>query len=154
MSRKKKQMAVERETTYIPSHTVKLEENYMSEVNSSKLLTSLAHKHYEPMILRRYVTNWGVPVFIGLICGDDLSNLDELIGEYQNEYPMPENLQEIRNWVGRLSDFICKSYNRVESVAVVLYADKVAISSLYGDFMNHPMCRQELYSLLNWMSTV
>jgi hypothetical protein len=152
MGRKKKRTDSISSSIYNPS--IKLEEDYMNAVTSSKLLTSLAHKHYEPLILRRYVTKWGVPVFIGLICGDDLSNLDELIDVYQSEYSMPENLQGIRNWVGRLSDFICKSYNRVEAVAVVLYADKVAVSSLYGDFMNHPMCRQELYSLLNWMSTV
>ena len=131
-----------------------LEENYKKEQEQMGVHTSLVHKHYEPMIVRRFVTKWGVPLFVGLICGDNLDDLDELLKWYQERYWMPESIQGIRDWVGRLGEIIAKYYDKVEGVAVILYADKMAVSSLYGDFMNHMGCREELYSLLNWMNGV
>ncbi len=134
--------------------TLKLEEEYREEQKKSGVLTSLGHKHWEPLVVRRFVTKWGCPLFIGLICGDDISDLDEVLDWYQSQFRLPENIQEVRNWVGRLTEILSKIYNSLEGVGVVLYADKMTVSSLLGDFMNCYMCRQEFYYLLNFMCHV
>ncbi len=131
-----------------------LEEGYREEQEERGVYTSLAHKHYEPLIVRRFVTRWGVPMFVALICGDDLSDLDGVLLWYQEKFEMSEDIQGVRDWVGRLGEILAKYYSKVEGVAVVLYADKMAVSSLYGDFMNHMGCRNELYMILNWMNGV
>lgn len=131
-----------------------LEEGYMEEVEKSGVHTSLAHKNYEPLIIRRYTTPWGVPLFIGIISGDDLSDLDKVVKWYFKNYKLPEDIQGMRNWVGRLSEIIARYYERIEGIAITLYADKMAVSSLMGDFMHHDSCRSEYYFLLNFMTRV
>ncbi len=117
--------------------------------------TSLINKNYEPLILRRYVhRSTAMVYFVGMICGDDLSKLDDVVLKFEEMYDAGKNLQELRNWTGALSEEIAKNFKKVEAIAVIAYADKCAISSLFGDFMNHAMCRNELYSLLNWMNGV
>lgn len=117
--------------------------------------TSLVNKNYEPMILRRYVHRKTAMVyFVGMICGDTLEKLDDVVLGFEETYDVGKNLQDVRNWTGALSEEICNNFKKVEAVAVIAYADKCAISSLFGDFMNHAMCRNELYSLLNWMNGV
>lgn len=121
-----------------------------------KLKNTLGDKHFEPLVVRRCIHKKnGVLYFVALICGDNLDKLDELLLEYETTYELsPESLQSQRNWVGNLSEKIINAFDKVEGCAVILYTDKVAISSLWGDFMSHMGCRNELYQIINWMNGV
>lgn len=122
------------------------------------LNTNLISKQYSPLIVRKYNIASGWPVYIGLICDYDLSELDLVVNKYSEEAEvlgyLDNNIQKVRNYAGFLTDSIQKFYNSkkincVEGVAVFMYVDKCAISSLYGDFMNHTACRQEFYFIIN-----
>lgn len=116
---------------------------------------TLGNKHYEPLIVRRCVhSKAGVTYFVAMICGDDLDKLDEILLDYEEYTDFPLTLQGQRDWVGRLAEKLLHEFRQVEGVAVILYSDKVVVSSLCGDFMNHMGCRQELYSILNFMNGV
>jgi len=155
---------------YLLSHQLEyIEQKIKKEsVMEPKVATKLLGKEHSPMIIRK-TNKFGFPLFVSLICDADLSNLDEIImvsisnaiherfnGEEEKVYENPQNL---RNLVGEISERIKKNYEKVkegcvEGIAVILYADKCFISSLWGDFMNHGMCREELYFALNFMTGV
>lgn len=124
------------------------------------LNTNLISKQYSPMIIRKYNIAKGWPVYIGIICDYSLSDLDEVVNKYTEEAKelgyLSNDIQRIRNYAGFLTDSIQEHYNSlkvncVEGVAVFIYVDKCAVSSLYGDFMNHESCRQEFYFILNML---
>ena len=117
---------------------------------------TLGNKHYEPMIVRRCVhSKAGVLYFVAMICGDNLDKLDSILLEYEKSEPFDVNsIENQRQWVGKLADILVNSFEKVEGVAVILYSDKMAVSSLWGDFMNHMGCRMELYQILNWLNGV
>lgn len=116
--------------------------------------TSLMTKEHEPMIVRKY-TQMGFPLYISLICGANLDNLDELILGFckQNKARIKSNsIQEKRNLCGEMTEMLVNAYgDKTEGVAVVWYVDKMMISSLYGDFMTHASCKEELQLYLNMM---
>lgn len=118
------------------------------------LNTRLLDKNYSPLIVRKYqMTGW--PLFVGLICDISLSNLDAVVNEAAKEFgKVSDDIQVVRNFCGFLSEFIYDYYNEkkngcVEGIAVLWYVDKCFVSSLWGDFMTHTSCKQELYSILN-----
>lgn len=130
--------------------------------------TRILGKHYSPLIIRK-TNKFGFPLYVGFICDYDMSDLDEVIEKLcvdtiadsfnGDEDEISLNPQAMRNFAGELTDRFVKYYNAkhincVEGVAVIFYADKMFISSLFGDFMNHAMCRQELYFALNFMTGV
>lgn len=124
-------------------------------------VTKLLDKHYSPLVIRKS-NLYGFPLYVAIICDLNLDSLDKVIldacGEAETEFDM-SSIQGLRNFVGRVSECITDHYNTkkvgcVEGIAVILYADKTCISSLWGDFMNHNMCRLELYTLLNFMTQV
>jgi len=122
--------------------------------NKENAFTKLIDKHYSPLLIRKY-THWGFPIYIGLITDDDLSDLDDIVVEFMNTHKAENwvnNAQTLRNFAGRLTEYLNEHYERAEGVAVVFYVDKMFISSLHGDFMNHTACRIEFYGLLQ-MST-
>ncbi len=128
-------------------------------MDDSKVSTKLIDKSYSPLIIRKY-TRLGFPFYIAMICDVSLSDLDEVVHSFVSEAEklglIQNDIQQIRNFTGWLSDQICKHYNQVkvgcvEGVAVIYYVDKMMVSSLFGDFMNHYSCRLELYTLLNMM---
>ena len=55
-----------------------LYENRMG-INDDKVNTNLISKHYSPMIVRKYNIVKGWPLYIGLICDEDLSDLDHIV---------------------------------------------------------------------------
>jgi len=119
--------------------------------------TRLLDKNYSPLIVRKYMVE-GWPMYIGLICDVSLSDLDSLIltiiEECKNMKMFINDIQSLRNVTGMISDGIVTHYNAVkrgcvEGVAVLFYADKTFISSLWGDFMTHASCKQELYFIIN-----
>jgi len=117
-------------------------------------LTKLTGKHYSPLIIRKY-TKWGFPLFVALITDDDLSDLDDQVLRFMDSqcpYGDVKGIQDVRDLAGALTDFLTSYYNKVEGAGVVVYADKMFVSSLFGDFMTHLQCKYELYSLLQ-MST-
>lgn len=123
----------------------------LDKVNTS---TRLLGKNYSPLIVRKYQM-YGWPLFISLICDISLSDLDEVVYGFDSDYGKPEDdIQAVRNYTGALSDCILDHYNMkkrgcVEGVAVLWYIDKCFVSSLYGDFMVHASCKQELYAIIN-----
>jgi len=125
----------------------------LDKVNTS---TRLLDKNYSPLIVRKYMSlGRGWPLFIGLICDVSLSNLDQVVQEFKEEYgEVVDDIQWTRNFCGGLSDHLVKTYEAVkpgcvEGVAVLWYVDKMFISSLYGDFMVHASCKQELFAIIN-----
>ena len=112
--------------------------------------TKLVDKQYSPLVIRKY-THWGFPIYVGLITDNDLTNLDEIVVDYMNQHQKEHwvnNIQTLRNLAGDLTSHLNTVYEKTEGVAVVFYVDKMFISSLFGDFMNHASCRIELYGLL------
>jgi hypothetical protein len=122
------------------------------ENKNNEPYTKLVGKNYSPLIIRRY----SLPIlhFVAIISDDDLTDLDKVVRKFWKKNKLVNDIQGLRNLAGSLSDFLIKFYEKVEGVAVVFVADKMVISSLAGDFMNHEQCRIELYSLLNLMANV
>lgn len=119
-----------------------------------KTFTKLVDKQYSPLVIRKY-THWGFPIYVGLITDNDLTDLDQIILRFMDTHKNTgwvNNIQSLRNLAGKLCDVLNGFYEKTEGVAVIFYVDKMFISSLFGDFMNHTSCRIELYGLLN-MST-
>jgi hypothetical protein len=116
--------------------------------------TRLLDKNYSPLIVRKYQM-YGWPLFISLICDISLSDLDSVVMTFKREAGKPgDDIQGIRNWVGALSQYITDHYEEkkegsVEGTAVIWYVDKMFVSSLYGDFMVHASCKQELFAIIN-----
>jgi len=118
-----------------------------------KPITKVTGKNFSPFILRKY----SMPelLFVALITDDDLDNLDDVINEFiLKNTPFPNSIQEMRNLAGELSEVLKDAYPKSEGVGVIFQADKMTISSLAGDFMNHTACRIELYGLLNFTTGV
>lgn len=132
------------------------------EEGRPKTVTQLINKNQAPMIIRKY-QGFGWPLFVAVICDQDLSYLDTLVTNFvkscdSNKAAM-NNIQMFRDFCGTLSDRIVEHYNdmkygSVEGVAVVSYWDKILCSSLYGDHMTHSQCRLELFMLLNMMTNM
>jgi len=114
--------------------------------------TRLVGKEYSPLIIRRY----SMPVlhFVALITDDNLDDLDDTVNGFFGENPIPNSIQGVRNSAGALSETLFRKYSKTEGVAVIIQADKMTISSLAGDFMNHVSCRIELYNLLTFATGV
>lgn len=119
--------------------------------------TSLMVKEHEPLIIRKF-TQYGFPIYVGLICGANLDNLDSIVHGFlsdKKERIQGASIQTMRNIVGELSAKITETYGlKIEGVAVVWYVDKMMVSSLYGDFMTHTSCRIEFFTLLAMMCHV
>jgi hypothetical protein len=125
----------------------------LDKVNTS---TRLLDKNYSPLIVRKFMSaGRGWPMFIGLICDVSLSNLDDVVNQFTADYGEAEDdIQWVRNFCGALSEHLVSTYEAVkpgcvEGVAVLWYVDKMFVSSLYGDFMVHASCKQELYAIIN-----
>ena len=125
--------------------------------DDSLTATRLLDKNWSPLIVRKYqMESW--PLYIGIICDCNLNDLDNVIYDARDEAEklgfIDGNIQDVRNFVGYLSDAIKKHYNAikrgsVEGVAVLWYTDKMFCSSLDGDFMTHYSCKMELYQIVN-----
>lgn len=113
-------------------------------------MTRLTEKAYSPLVIRK-ITKFGFPIYVAVITDDGLDRLDEVIVSFIKEHIGRWKSDSIddKRWIGgALCDRITEEFQKTEGVAVILYIDKTCISSLYGDFMNHAMCRSELYTLL------
>jgi len=131
-------------------------------LEDSKVATKLLDKNFSPMIIRKY-TRIGFPLYVHLICDENLYDLDDLVHNCidfcKREGVLSNSIQSLRNFTGILSDWIDNHYDNkkrgcVESIGVIFYADKILISSLKGDGMNHLACRLELYECLNLMAHI
>ena len=125
--------------------------------DDSKTATRLLDKNWSPLIVRKYQME-GWPLFISLICDANLNDLDEVVYDIHEKAKIKEftdgNIQSARNYCGFMSDQIKAHYDSikkgcVEGVAALWYIDKCFISSLYGDFMVHASCKQELFAIIN-----
>ena len=134
-------------------------------VNDDLCNTNLISKNYSPMFIRKFnatsLCNW--PLYISMICDEDVSDIDQVINgalmAYDEAGLMGNNLQDMRNLTGIISESLSIHYNNkkqncVEGIAVTLYIDKAYIQSLSGDFMNHAQCRSEYTSALNMMTQI
>lgn len=116
--------------------------------------TRLTEKQHSPLVIRK-ITTHGFPIFVGIIADENLDKLDDCIHDYVQHHMAfwkSDGIQDKRRLAGGLSDFLAEQFSRQEGVAVTLWIDKMCVSSLRGDFMNHHQCRLEYYSLLQ-MST-
>ena len=122
-------------------------------MEDGNVATKLLDKNFSPMIIRKY-TRIGFPLYVHMICDENLDDLDEIVHgciDYcRNNNILSNNIQSLRNFTGILSDWINNYYDKkkrgcVESLGIIFYADKMIISSLQGDSMNHLSCRFELY---------
>lgn len=115
--------------------------------------TRLSGKEYSPLIIRRY--SLPILTFVALITDDNLDSLDNVVSKFFKSHDVTNlTIQEARNLAGALSEALQKAYPKTEGVAVIIQADKMTISSLAGDFMNHLSCRLELYTLLGFATQV
>jgi len=114
--------------------------------------TRLSGKEFSPLIIRRYST----PVlhFVAVISDDNLDTLDDIVVAFWEKKRPQESIQDWRNIAGELSDEVSNKFLKTEGLAVIVIADKMVVSSLYGDFMNHEQCRLELFSLLNMATQI
>lgn len=110
-------------------------------------LTRVSCKHYSPLTIRKY-TRPGYPLFVALITDDSLDNLDVFITKNFELEDLGKTIEEIRQKVGKITDELVKYYKKAEGVAVIAFADKLVVSSLWGDFMTFWQCKAELYFLL------
>ena len=127
-------------------------DGYVHELENVNTSTRLLDKNYSPLIVRKYQMH-GWPLFVSLICDVSLSDLDDVVHEIAEANPKKDDIQWARNFCGIMSDNIIQHYNEqkrgcVEGVAVLWYVDKCFISSLWGDFMVHASCKQELFSII------
>lgn len=114
--------------------------------------TKLIEKNYSPLIVRKYMVK-GWPTYVSLICDVSLSDLDEVVNGIVKDYDFQDDIQSLRDFCGKLNETIVNYYNEkkegcVEGVAVLSYFDKLFISSLWGDFMVHASCKQELFAII------
>jgi UDP-galactopyranose mutase len=136
------------------------EENEVKKIEDDDVSTRLLEKNYSLLIVRKYCAkNW--PLFVGMICDLSLSDLDSVVQDIieESERFFVNDIQELRNFCGYMSDKITQYYNykkkgSVEGVAVLLYTDKLFISSLTNDFMTHGNCKLELFQILNMMTQI
>lgn len=119
--------------------------------------TALMTKEHEPMIVRKY-TQMGFPLYVSLICGANLDDLDVVVKQFRKEHKeliKSDSIQDKRTFCGLLTEALVEHYgDKTEGVAVCWYVDKMWVSSLFGDFMNHAPCKAELYSILSIMPHV
>ena len=132
------------------------------DVKDENVSTRLLEKHYSPLVIRKYQMK-GWPMFVGIICDQSLSDLDEVVMEAADVADQKgmfrQDIQAVRNFVGFLSDSIISHYDKikkgcVEGVGILWYVDKCAVSSLWGDMMTHNSCRQEFYFIINTLPHV
>ena len=131
-------------------------------LDDSKVATKLLDKNFSPMIIRKY-TRLGFPLYVHIICDENLDFLDNVvhnvIDECRDKGILENRIQSLRNFTGILSETINNHYDKqkrgcVESLGIIFYVDKMMISSLQGDCMNHESCRNELYQCLNLMAKI
>jgi hypothetical protein len=125
--------------------------------DDSQTSTRLLEKNWSPLIVRKYQME-GWPMFISMITDANLNDLDTTVHEIMDEAKannfVDGRIQGARNTCGLLSDRLKEHYDNikkgcVEGIAVLWYIDKCFISSLYGDFMVHASCKQELFAIIN-----
>ena len=92
--------------------------------------------------------------FVAIITDDNIGDLDKVVQDFQKEFSLGNSIQAIRNFAGGLAERLSKRYPKTEGIAVIVCADKMIVSSLAGDFMNHLQCRLELYQLLNLATNI
>jgi hypothetical protein len=127
------------------------------DVGDQNVSTRLLEKNYSPLVVRKYQLQ-GWPMFVGIICDQSLSDLDETVMKTvdlaKSQDMFKQDIQAVRNFVGFLSDSVISHYDSVkrgcvEGVGILWYVDKCAVSSLWGDMMTHNSCRQEFYFIIN-----
>jgi len=130
--------------------------------DDSTTSTRLLDKNWSPLIVRKYMKE-GWPFYIGIICDANLNDLDETVNRLTKEaltfISDGSTIQGVRNYCGFVSDRLVEHYDGikegcVEGVAVLWYVDKMFCSSLYGDFMTHASCKQELFAIINTLPHV
>lgn len=134
-------------------------------INDDLCNTNLISKDYSPMFIRKYnasaLHNW--PLYISMICDEDVSDIDQVVNgvlkAYDDSGLIGNNLQNMRNLTGIISETLSKHYNNkkencVEAIAVTLYIDKNYIQSFTGDYMSHFSCRMEYTQALMMMTQI
>ncbi|MHA1700708.1 MAG: hypothetical protein ACTSWK_00425 [Promethearchaeota archaeon] len=146
----------------IASHLIKDRQLYGNRMglNDDLCNTNLISKNYSPMFIRKYNIVNGWPIYVSGIIDESISDLDHVVNSVirscKDAGMFKNDIQNMRNLTGILSETLIQYYNNkkencVEGIGILLAIDKCMISNLYGDYMNHAMCRSEFYSILNMM---
>ena len=131
-------------------------------MDDSKTATRLLQKNWSPLIVRKYQMR-GWPLYISLITDANLSDLDKIVYEIDEEAKaagyVENDIQSARNYTGYMSDRLIEHYGAqkrgcVEGVAVLYYVDKCFISSLWGDLMTHAACKAELFQIVGTLAHI
>jgi len=138
----------------------KLDNGCRMGIEDSSTNTNLISKNYSPLFIRKYNIVNGWPLYVSMIVDEDVGDLDlvvnHIVSACRDNNMFNNNIQDMRNFTGILSESLIDYYNSkkencVEGIGILLAVDKCMISNLYGDYMNHTMCRSEFYSILNMM---
>ena len=129
-------------------------------INEDGTNTNLVSKHYSPLIVVRvdynYLHSKDLTFIVGVIADPSTSRLEDVIKTAVKTCEEHDirilSGQTLRDISGVISETIVTYYNNikansVEGVAVLAECDKIVVSSLYGDFMNHLSCKIEFYSI-------
>ena len=116
-------------------------------MKNNEPFTKLVGKEFSPLVVRRY--SQPILTFVGIITDDNLSDLDSVVNKFFVEKGVKNDIQEIRNLAGGLTERLKEHYKKVEGIGVLISFDKGFCSSLVGDMMCHQMCRDEFYYLVN-----
>ena len=113
--------------------------------------TRVVGKQYSPLYLVKTAHN-DISFAIGII--SDVGVTEEDIKQTIEKHcqQKPALIQDYRNIAGAVTTDIVQLIERVkkgscEGVGVLLESGDFVVSSLYGDMMNHAMCRDEFYAL-------
>lgn len=127
-------------------------------IEDSMCNTNLISKHYSPLTIRRCNMINGWPMFVGLICDEDLSDLDMVINGVVDACMeggvISNNIQNMRNFTGVLCESLVTHYNAkkkncMEGVYILLSCDKTMVANAWGDAMVHQKCLNEIMGILN-----
>ena len=127
-------------------------------IEDSMCNTNLISKHYSPLTTRKYNIINGWPMFVSMICDEDMSDIDQVVNGVIDACDevglIGNNVQNLRNITGILSETILKHYNTkkkncVEGIYILLICDKVYVCNAFGDMMNHEKCLNEIMGVYN-----
>jgi uncharacterized protein YjgD (DUF1641 family) len=134
-------------------------------INDDLTNTNLISKNYSPMFIRKFnataLNNW--PLYVSMICDEDVSDIDKVVNAaikaFLDAGLIENNLQNMRNLTGIISETLSKYYNNkkencVEGIAVTLYVDKAYIQNFTGDYMNCFLVREEYTAALQMMTQI
>ena len=119
--------------------------------------TRILGKQFSPIVACK-LNDGSYTVCVGLITDVCITEkeLEELWELTKEHVTGDSEIQLLRNLAGQYSTYLVEKINdkkmgSCEGVGVTIAKNGIMTSSLYGDMMNHGMCRDEFYYLVNML---